>query len=48
MVGLAGSTTGTVHADMTLTQCKVKFKVTGLLNFGKLAMPCMHAGGDDR
>jgi len=23
-------------------------KVTGLLNFWKLAKPCMHAGGDDR
>ena len=31
----AGSTTGIVHADMTLTRSKVKVKVkvTGLLNF---------------
>jgi len=35
---------------MTLTRCKVKVMVTGLLNliFRKLAKPCMHAGGDDR
>jgi len=46
MVGRAGSTTGTVHADITLTRSKVK--VTGFLNFRKLAKPCMHAGGDDR
>jgi len=44
MVGRAGSTTGTVHADMTLTGSKVKVKVTGVLNFRKLAKPCMHAG----
>jgi len=44
----AGSTTGTVHADMTLTRSKVKIKVTGLLNFRKLAKPCIHAGGDNR
>jgi len=31
MVGHAGSTTGIVHADMTVTRSKVK--VTGLLNF---------------
>jgi len=37
MVGLAGSTTGIVHADMTLTRSKVKVKVTGLLNFRQLA-----------
>jgi len=47
MVGRVGSTTGTVYADMTLTRSKVKVKVTGLLNFRKLAKPCMHAGGDD-
>jgi len=46
MVGRAGSTTGVVHADVTLTRSKVK--VTGLLNFQKLAKPCMHAGGNDR
>jgi len=34
MVGHAGSSTGIVHADMTLTRAKVK--VTGLLNFRKL------------
>ena len=39
MVGHAGSTTGNVCADMTLTRSKVK--VTGLLNFRKLAKPCM-------
>jgi len=41
VVGRAGSTTGIVHADMTLTQSKVKVKVTGLLNFRKLTKPCM-------
>jgi len=30
-----------VHADVTLTRSKVK--VTGLLNFRKLAKPCMLA-----
>jgi len=39
MVGHAGSATGIVHADMTLAQSKVK--VTGLLNFRKLARLCM-------
>jgi len=43
MVGHAGSTTGIVHADMTLTRSKVKVKVTALLNFRKLAKPCMLA-----
>jgi len=43
MVGHAGSTTGIVHADMTLTRSKVRVKVTGLLNFQKLAKPCMPA-----
>jgi len=47
MVGRAGSTTGTVHADMTLTGSKDKVKVTGALNSRKLAKACMHAGGDD-
>jgi len=32
-----------MHADMTLTRSKVKVKVTGLLNFRKLAKPCMLA-----
>jgi len=32
-VGHAGSPTGTVHADMTLTRSKVKVKVTGLWKF---------------
>ena len=41
MVGRAGSTTGIVHADMTLNRSKVKVKVTGLLNFRQLAKPCM-------
>jgi len=41
MVWHAGSTTGIVHADMTLTRSKVK--VTGLLNFPQLAKPCMLA-----
>jgi len=41
MVGYAGSTTGIVHADVTLTRSKVT--VTGLLNFRKLAKPCMLA-----
>jgi len=50
MVGRAASTTGTVHADMTLTESKVKVKVkvTGVFKFRKLAKSCMHAGGDDR
>jgi len=43
MVGHADSTTGIVHADMTLTRSKVKVKVTGLLNVRKLAKPCMLA-----
>jgi len=45
MIGRAGSTgtTGIVHADMTSTQSRVKVKVTGLLNFRKLANPCMLA-----
>jgi len=43
MVGYAGSTTGIVHADITLTRSKVKVKVTELLNFRKLARPCMLA-----
>ena len=41
MVGHAGSPTGIVHADMTLTRSKVK--VTGLLNVQKLLKPCMLA-----
>ena len=41
MVGHAGCTAVIVHADMTLTRSKVK--VTGLLNFGQLAKPCMLA-----
>jgi len=43
MVGCAGSTTSIVHADVTLTQSKVKVKVPGLLNFQKLAKPSMLA-----
>ena len=43
MVVHAGSTTGIVHADMTLTRSKVKVKVTGLLNLRKFAKPCMLA-----
>jgi len=43
LAGHAGITTGTVHADITLTRSKVKVKVTGLLNFRKLAKPCMLA-----
>jgi len=43
MIGLAGSTTGIVHADMTLTRSKVMVKVMGLLNFRKLANPSMLA-----
>ena len=43
MVGHAGSTTGIVHADMTLTRSNVKVKVMGLLNFWKLAKPCLLA-----
>ena len=39
MVGRADSTTGTVHAAMTLTGFKVKVKVTGVLNFRKLTKP---------
>jgi len=41
MVGHAGCTAVIVHADMTLTRSKVKDKVTGLLNFRKLAKPRM-------
>jgi len=41
MVEHACSTTGIVHADMTLTRSKVK--VTGLLNFRKLTKQCMLA-----
>jgi len=43
MVGHASSTrpTGIVHAVVTLTRSKVKVKVTGFLNFRKLAKPCM-------
>ena len=33
VVGHAGSPTGIVHADMTLTRSKVKVKVTELLKF---------------
>ena len=40
-VGHAGSTTGIVHADVSLNRSKVK--VTGLLNFRQLAKPCMLA-----
>jgi len=43
MFGHAGSPTGIVHADMTLTRSNVKVKVTELLNFRKLAKPCMLA-----
>ena len=37
MIGQAASLTRTVHVAMTLTRSKVKVKVTGLLNFRKLA-----------
>jgi len=43
MVGNAGSPTRTVYSDLTLTQSKVKIKVTVLLNSRKLAKPCMLA-----
>jgi len=43
MVGHAGSTTGIVHADVTLTRSKVKVTVTGILSFRKLWKPCMLA-----
>jgi len=43
MVGRAGSTTGIVHADVTLTRSKVKVTVTGILSFQKLAKPSMLA-----
>ena len=36
MLGRAGSTTGTVYVGMTLTQSKVKVKVTEHLNFRQL------------
>jgi len=36
MVGHAGSPTRVVDVDVTLTQSKVNFKVTWLLNFRKL------------
>jgi len=48
MVGRAGSTSGIVHVDVTVTRSKIKVNITGLLNFRKLAKPCMHAGTDDR
>jgi len=41
MFGQAGSPTGIVHADVTLTLSKVK--VTGALNFRKFHKPCMLA-----
>ena len=42
MVWHAGSPTGIVHADLTLTRSmvKVKIKVTGLLKFRKLSENC--------
>jgi len=43
MVGYADSLTYTVYVDVTLTRCKVKVKVTGILNFRQLAKPCMLA-----
>jgi len=43
MVGRADSPTGILYADVTVTQSKVKVKVTGLLNFRQLAKPCMLA-----
>ena len=36
MVGHAGSTTGIIYADVTLTRSKVKVKVTEHLNFRQL------------
>jgi len=36
MVVHAGSPTPIVHVDVTLTRCKFKVKVTGLLKFRKL------------
>ena len=36
MVGHAGSPTGIVHADVTLTRSKVKVKVTELVKLQKL------------
>ena len=43
IVGYASSPTYTAYVDMTLTQSKVKVKVTGVLNFRQLAKPCMLA-----
>jgi len=43
MVGYAGSPARTVYVDMTLARSKVKVNLTGLLNFGQLAKPCMLA-----
>ena len=43
-VGHAGSTTGIVHADMTLTRSKVKVEVFELPKISE----GVHAGGDDR
>jgi len=43
MVVYAGSPTYTAYVDMTLTRSKVKVKVTGLLNFRRLAKLCMLA-----
>ena len=37
----ADSPTCTVYVDVTLTQSKVKVKVTGFLNVQQLAKPCM-------
>jgi len=42
MVGHAGSTTGIVHADVTLTRSKVKLKVAAS-ELRKLTRPCMLA-----
>jgi len=41
MVEHAGSPTGIVYVDMTFNRSKVKVKITVLLNFRKLAKPCM-------
>jgi len=43
MVAHASSTAGIMHVNVTMTLSSVKVKVTGLLNFRKLAKPCMLA-----
>jgi len=47
MVGHAGTPTGTVHADVTLTRSNVKVKVTELFELPTIS-EAVHDGGNDR